>query len=226
MVEFTPHEAAAREALSLPVQLPSKLIGREVVLAQVYSQLKDNKPVLIYGAPGIGKTAVAATLASAYTEMPGGVLWLHTREDETFADLLARVGRAYKESAVANSENPLGMVGAVSTVLTQHKPLIVLDGRINPGAAAEFIGKCAQDLPVLLVTEEKIEGPWGAIGLEKLDHDQAATLMMKATRASASWWRGWMPTHLRSRWPPALCAPTSRARPIFWRRCRPPRRPV
>jgi tetratricopeptide (TPR) repeat protein/energy-coupling factor transporter ATP-binding protein EcfA2 len=176
MVEFTPHEAAAREALSLPVQLPSKLIGREVVLAQVYSQLKDNKPVLIYGAPGIGKTAVAATLASAYTEMPGGVLWLHTREDETFADLLARVGRAYKESAVANSENPLGMVGAVSTVLTQHKPLIVLDGRINPGAAAEFIGKCAQDLPVLLVTEEKIEGPWGAIGLEKLDHDQAATM--------------------------------------------------
>lgn len=176
MVEFTPHEAAAREAHSLPVQLPSKLIGREVVLAQVYSQIKDNKPVLLHGAPGIGKTAVAAALASAYTEMPGGVLWLHMREDETFADLLTRVGRAYNEPAVANSENPLGMVGAVSTVLAQHKPLIVLDGKINAGVAAEFIGKCTEGLPALLVTEDKIEGPWGAIRLEKLEPEQAATM--------------------------------------------------
>ena len=110
MADFSSHEAPAHKAQSLPVMLPGKLSGRDIVLAQVYGQLKANKPILIYGAAGIGKTALAATLASAYTELPGGALWLNVH-DSPLEELIVRVGRAYGIDEITNSENPLGMVG-------------------------------------------------------------------------------------------------------------------
>ena len=94
MADFSSHEAPAHKAQSLPVMLPGKLIGRDVVLAQVYGQLKANKPILIYGTAGTGKTALAATLASAYTELPGGALWLNVN-DSPLEELIVHVGRAY-----------------------------------------------------------------------------------------------------------------------------------
>ena len=54
MAEFISHEAAAHKAQSLPVMLPGKLVGRDSALAQVYTQLKANKPVQVYGAANSG----------------------------------------------------------------------------------------------------------------------------------------------------------------------------
>ena len=93
MAEFTSHEAAAHKAQSLPVMLPNKLVGRDSTLAQVYASLKANKPVLVYGAAGMGKTALAATLASAYTELPGGALWFNV-DNSPLDELIVRTGRA------------------------------------------------------------------------------------------------------------------------------------
>ena len=72
MSDFTPHEAPIREAQRLPVPSPMKLVGRDPILAQVYGQLKENNPVLIYGESGVGKTAIAATLANAYAQLSTG----------------------------------------------------------------------------------------------------------------------------------------------------------
>ncbi|MBZ0290298.1 MAG: hypothetical protein K8I30_21920, partial [Anaerolineae bacterium] len=76
MADLKSHEAPAHEAASLPVMIPSKLVGRDALLGRIYTRLRENQPVQINGVPGIGKTALAATLAAAYTEQPGGVLWL------------------------------------------------------------------------------------------------------------------------------------------------------
>src|SRR5664279_4574739 len=101
MADLISHEAPAHQANALPVMLPQgKLIGRDVILARVYSQLKENKPVLVYGASGIGKTALAATLASAYTELSGGVLWLNMN-NTPFPELIARIGRAFNIKDIA-----------------------------------------------------------------------------------------------------------------------------
>ncbi|MBZ0277183.1 MAG: tetratricopeptide repeat protein [Anaerolineae bacterium] len=172
MPDFTPHEAPARSAHALPVMLPGKLVGRDAQLAQVYSQLKNNRPVLVYGAAGVGKTVLAATLASAYTELPGGVIWLNLN-DSPLDELLIRIGRAYQVEEITSSDTPTGMVGAVASTLTSHKPLIVLDGKLNAGAVSDFVRRCADGLPVMLVNQEKLDGTWAALEVSTLDEKAA-----------------------------------------------------
>ncbi|MEO8607964.1 MAG: tetratricopeptide repeat protein [Chloroflexota bacterium] len=175
MADIPSHESPAHKAQSLPVMLPGKLSGRDTVLAQVYGQLKTNKPILIYGAAGIGKTALAATLASAFTELPGGALWLNVN-DSPLEELIVRVGRAYGVDEITSSETPLGMVGAAASTLTSNKPLIVLDGKHNAQATSQFISRCAEGLPVMLVSKDPLDG-WPGLQLEKLETAAAIGLL-------------------------------------------------
>src|SRR5690242_20194953 len=105
MADVKSHEAPAHEAASLPVMIPAKLVGRDALLGRIYTRLRENQPVQIYGAPGMGKTALAATLAAAYTEQPGGVLWLNV-DNTTMDELIVRVGRAYGVDEITNSDYP------------------------------------------------------------------------------------------------------------------------
>lgn len=179
MAEFTSHEAAAHKAQSLPVMLPNKLVGRDSTLAQVYASLKANKPVLVYGAAGMGKTALAATLASAYTELPGGALWFNV-DNSPLDELIVRTGRAYHVLEIAASSNPMGMVGAVASTFASHKPLIVLDGKHDLKATLDFVSKCAENLPVVIVSKEKLDVPWAAIELGVLDDTAAINLLKQS----------------------------------------------
>ncbi len=179
MAELTSHEAPAHKAQALPVQLPSKLVGRDSTLAQVYGQLKANKAVLIYGVAGIGKTALAATLASAYTELPGGALWLNV-DNSSLPELIVRTGRAYNVLEIAASSNPMGMVAAVASSFASNKPLIVIDGKPDPKATADFITRCASNLPVMILSKDPFEGPWTAFELDKLVDTSGIALLKQA----------------------------------------------
>jgi tetratricopeptide (TPR) repeat protein/energy-coupling factor transporter ATP-binding protein EcfA2 len=175
MSDFKTYDAVVHEAAALPVMLPPKLIGREAALAQVYAHLKENRAVLVHGNPGVGKTALAATLASAYAQQPSGVLWLNVDED-LLESLLVRVGRSYDLDDVVNSDNPTAMVGAVGAALTQHKPLLVLDGKIDAQVASKFISRCADQLPVIIASRNAIEGPWASVELDVLEPQQAVQM--------------------------------------------------
>lgn len=176
MAEFTSHEAAAHQPQALPVMLPAKLVGRDATLAQIYTHLKANKPVMITGASGIGKTALAATLASAYTELPGGTLWLNVNSTP-LEELIIRVGRAYNVIEIAASSSPLAMVGAVANTFAANKPLIVLDGRHDPKTLNEFVTRCAVGLPVLVVSKDPLDGPWQTINLGPLEAKHAIAML-------------------------------------------------
>ncbi len=175
MADQTPLESPVHDPQSLPVHVPQKLFGREVLLAKIYGDLKKDDAVLLYGEPGVGKTALAATLASAYSELAGGVLWLDV-EGDTLNSLVARVARAYKRADIANHDNPASLSSAIETLLSERKPLIVLDGFPELDIAAEFVKRCASDVPVLITSEEPGEGPWSKIELLPLDNDPAAAL--------------------------------------------------
>ncbi|MCA9902434.1 MAG: tetratricopeptide repeat protein [Anaerolineae bacterium] len=155
--------------------LPSKLVGRDVLLAKIYGDLKNNDAVLVYGESGIGKTALAATLASAYSELPGGVIWLPV-ENESLDDLIVRVARAFELIDVANSDTPSAMIGALATAIQQRKPLIVFDGDPDEEAVADFIDQCADMIPVLLTAPRDMDGPWSSIELTRLQPEQASAL--------------------------------------------------
>lgn len=174
MTDFTPHEAPARDAAALPVMYPGRIIGRDAVLATIYTHLRGKKAVYLHGPAGVGKTALAATLASAYAQQPGGVLWLNV-DDAPLEELIVRVGRAYKVPEITNSNNPLGMVGAVANTLTQHKPFVVLDGHLSLGVAQEFVTRCLSGLPALIIGEDD-PGPsaaWANVVLEPLSTQDA-----------------------------------------------------
>src|SRR5919109_1055644 len=104
MPDSLSHEAPAHEVSSLPVTIPPKLVGRDALLGKIYTRLRENAPIQIFGAPGVGKTALAARLAAAYTEQPGGVLWLNV-ENSTIEELIVRVGRAYNVPEITNTDN-------------------------------------------------------------------------------------------------------------------------
>jgi len=184
MSDFTPHEAPIHEAAQLPVPVPPRLVGRDSALAQVYTQLKENHPVLLHGPSGVGKTALAATLASAYAQQPGGVLWLKVDEPR-LEELLVRIGRAYQISEIGTTENPLSMIGAIENVLRSNKPLIVLDGTINADVISRFISRCVHDLPLLIASERHIEGSWAALEIQKLERDDAAALFRQESRLAS-----------------------------------------
>lgn len=180
MADYTYHEAPAQKVTELPVAVPPKLVGRDAVLGQIYTRLRENQPVMITGAAGIGKTAMAATLAAAYTEQPGGVLWLNVHND-TLEELIVRVGRAYQVTEITSAERPIGMVGAVASTLTQHKPLIVLDGQLNPESVTSFLQRCVENLPVLLVNQEEFgDGEWPVEKLGALETTHASALFRQA----------------------------------------------
>jgi tetratricopeptide (TPR) repeat protein len=175
MADQTPLEAPLHDPQSLPVHVPPKLIGREVLLAKIYGDLKRDDAVLLFGEPGVGKTALAATLASAYSELAGGVLWLHVHDD-SLNSIIARVARAYKRPDIANQDNPSAMSSTIEMLLAERKPLIVLDGEPDLGAAAEFVKRCASDTPVLITSDDVADGPWSQVELLELDDDPAMAL--------------------------------------------------
>lgn len=182
MTDMTPHETVAHEALSLPVMLPAKLIGREVTLRRVITLLGEGKAALLHGIPGIGKTALASTLAAAFTtEHPGGVLWINV-DEFTLAELVSRAGRAYRVQEIMSAENPASpaAISALTTTLANQRPLLVLDGRHNAQATLEFVNRCAARLPVLLTSDDAIDGPWTTLQLNKLEPDQSFALFKQA----------------------------------------------
>jgi tetratricopeptide (TPR) repeat protein len=176
MSDFTPHDAPVRDPAALPVV--AKVIGRDQSLIRVHQTLKNNQAITITGPAGIGKTALAATLAGAYAQQPGGVLWFYEEGSKVlnpFEHLLVRVGRAYNVPEITGTDTPLAMVGAVASTLASNKPLLVLDGKLDPTAVREFLTKCAMGIPAIIVSETAIPGI-ESVELGKLDPAPAAAL--------------------------------------------------
>jgi tetratricopeptide (TPR) repeat protein/energy-coupling factor transporter ATP-binding protein EcfA2 len=184
MADHTPLEAPAHDPQSLPVQVPPKLIGREVLLAKIYGDLKKDDAVLLYGDTGVGKTALAATLASAYSELAGGVLWLSV-DGDSLETLIARAARAYQRPDIANYAKPATLSSALENLLAERKPLIVIDGHPDLDAAAEFVELCASDVPVLITSDEPYDGPWTKIELLELDSAPANALYRSVADTSS-----------------------------------------
>jgi tetratricopeptide (TPR) repeat protein len=174
---FTPHGAPIHDVKLLPIQPPAQVIGRNRELASMHVALKVGSSVFLSGEPGIGKTALAAILATAYiASHPSGVLWFNIIEDD-FVALIGRIGRAYGLSALTGSnEDPSSNFDMVQAVLEQNRPLIVLDGIIDIEATRDFVRQCASKTPVLIINEQPGSGPWTPVTLEPLSDEDSIAL--------------------------------------------------
>jgi tetratricopeptide (TPR) repeat protein len=177
MPELTPHEAPITAIADLPLMHPGRPIGRDDLLKTLLGALKQNEAVLLQGTSGIGKTTVAVTIASAYAQQPDqSVLWLRVK-NPPLVELMARIGRAYQDSDISTSQNPLSKVGAVANLLSQHKPLIVLDGDIQAEVLIQFVERCGGNLPMLITNPSVLNGEnWQNQVVGKLSDTHAALL--------------------------------------------------
>ena len=73
-------------------------------------------------------------------------------------------------------KQPAAHIGALSTALTQQKPLIVLDNVSDALAPQQLIEKAADNIPVVMVSETALEGPWESIAVEPLSDMDAIVL--------------------------------------------------
>ena len=157
---FVPHNAPIKDAKLLPVQAPSQMFGRNRELGGGHVALKAGTAILLHGPAGVGKTAIAAVLAAAYTaQSPGGVLWFTMTEDD--ADLLlARVGRAYGVNSLTTDDDTAERLRVVRSLLERNRPLIVLDGLTDTDAVREFARSAAAGIPLLVTNDKQAAGPW------------------------------------------------------------------
>ncbi|MGB7341684.1 MAG: tetratricopeptide repeat protein [Phototrophicaceae bacterium] len=175
MTDFTPLEAPAKDINALPLMHPGRPVGRDGVLKDIYTHLQNQRPVLLYGASGNGKTALTAALAAAFVQQSGGVIWLNVRTHPLPA-LLAQIGRALGVADVTSSEQPAAHIGAISTALVQQKPFIVLDNVEDALAPQQFISKAADNIPLVMISETALEGPWETIHVDVLSDTDSLML--------------------------------------------------
>lgn len=162
-----PHGAPIRDARLLPVQPPAQIIGRNHELAVLNTTLKSGGSVLVHGPSGMGKTALAALLATAQLARgSNGVLWLNIPDDD-ITQLVARVGRAYGlDTYTGRTWQKHAPV--LADLLSRSRPLVVLDNLLQPEAARDFVARCAVSTSVLILSDKSYEGPWTTLALPPL----------------------------------------------------------
>lgn len=175
MTDFTPLEAPITDVTGLPLMHPGRPVGRDDMIKTVYAQLQSQEAVLLHGASGNGKTALAAALATIFIQQGRRVIWLNARTHPLPA-LLVQLGRALGVSDVTTSEQPIARIGALATALTDTRPIVVLDNVEDALAAQQFIDKAADNLPVMILSEDDLSGPWNQIAVTPLQDTDAVVL--------------------------------------------------
>lgn len=167
-----------RRGQELPGQPRLSLVGRQTDLEAVRQGLLSGAPVMVIGRSGLGKTALAHALASQYVEQPGGVLWLESA-DETALALANRVARAYGATPCASrdEEEVAAFFRLVHGLLVEQRPLVVLDGRVRPEAAREFVRACAPGIPLIVTQNRPAAGPWLPHEISPLEARAALSLL-------------------------------------------------
>lgn len=135
---------------------PTKLIGRDPLLAKAESLLADGGRVLLQGFSGMGKTAVAASIAANWMENDNNpLLWLRMgseNADTVFEALAITFGQQQQIAAQTGAAK----VKAVRTMLQeQNISMLVLDDVWNGPALAQVVKAQPRQMAVLVTAQQR-----------------------------------------------------------------------
>lgn len=156
----------------LPVTPPNPLFGRAGELKRLRDLAAAGDVVWLYGASGIGRRGLAASVAAQFVERPGGVLWFPVYYDDVLM-LSNRVARAYGISALATDDIPT-QLDMAQALLEQNRPLLILDGPLSVGVTTQFLKQCIPPHhPVIITSGVPVDGHWTIFQLDKLNDKDA-----------------------------------------------------
>lgn len=134
---------------------PKKLIGRDDLASEISELLAENSHVLLRGFGGMGKSALAATVAAQYvSEGKGAVLWLKAGAVEADT-LFEAIGRAFGVQQTIASTSGDERVQAVRRILAEAKVLLVLDDVWNGTALARIVKAVPRGMPLLVTSRHR-----------------------------------------------------------------------
>ncbi len=160
-------------------ELPPELIGREDLMAKVQTLLDQNNHVLLQGFAGMGKSVLAASLASArIAQDKGPVLWLHVGDEQARA-LLEKLARAFnRQNEVTAADNKATMV---RTILAESGvKLLVLDSVWDEKALEDIMQVVPDGMVALITSRSRIvrtKGRNRLVDVGELAPDKALALL-------------------------------------------------
>ncbi|MBZ0299256.1 MAG: tetratricopeptide repeat protein [Anaerolineae bacterium] len=133
--------------------LPRRLIGREDLIDEVQALLNDGQRVVLQGLGGIGKSALAATIAAQFIDH-GPVIWIKAGDADASAlfEALVRLFDAQGQMAGKTGDE---LIQALRHILAGTKALLVLDDAWNGSALAELMRAVPRRMSVLVTSRQR-----------------------------------------------------------------------
>lgn len=137
--------------------IPKKLIGRVAEVIQIRQFLDDESRVLLQGFGGMGKTAIAATVAAEWLdEDQGDVIWLKagSASPDTILEAIAAPFDGQQE--VASAPDTRAKTKAVRQILSSNDVrLVVLDDVWDGASLNQVMRAFPRSLPVLVTARQR-----------------------------------------------------------------------
>jgi tetratricopeptide (TPR) repeat protein len=141
------------------VYKPEQLFGRYDLLFKVVALLDEAKRVLLFGFGGVGKTALAATIADQRIDAgKGTVIWMRLGAEKAEAIFDSLVQRLAKEKEKSELGHLTGdpKILAVKNLLAQFEAtLLVLDDVWNGQALYRVLKAVPDGMPVLVTSRQR-----------------------------------------------------------------------
>lgn len=182
---YTVTATFATQPALIPDQPAKGLVGREDLQRQVEKSLIGGKHVLLLqGFGGMGKTALAATLAARWVAERGPVLWIKAGQADSDAlfEGLARPFNAQQAMASAQGEAKSDLLRQI--LVGSGATLLVIDDAWERPALAPVEAGVPNDLPLLLTSRIRHNAD-EIIAVGELD--PAAALQLLERHAGASY---------------------------------------
>jgi tetratricopeptide (TPR) repeat protein len=156
---------------------PEVLLGREGLAQAVAERLDAGRPTVLCGPSGIGKTAIAVTVADQRIEAgKGAYLWIRTGDADA-ETALADITRVLGVSADVMRDGSEARLLGIQQVMRHHQiALCVIDDVRRPETLAAILLAIPRELPVLITTQLTIR-PEDLFEVEGLDPAAAAELL-------------------------------------------------